>query len=65
MTLLLPFLLLTTTPSLDNDLPNYCQELSVVLAQAVKDEVITDKEAGGILNGCYRSRPKRAFSFHL
>ena len=57
MTLLLPFLLLTIPPSLDNDPPDYCQELVEVLAEAVKDKVITHKEAGGILRGCLTLTP--------
>lgn len=52
MTLLLHFLLLTTTPSLEYDPSDYCQELTQVLDEAVKDEVITYKEARGILSKC-------------
>ena len=57
MTLLLYFLLLTSIPSPDNDPPDYCQELSVELAKAVKDEVITYKEAGAILARCNTLAP--------
>jgi hypothetical protein len=52
MTLLLPFLLLITNSSPEYDPSDYCQELSVELAKAVKDEVITYKEAAGILSRC-------------
>ena len=52
MTLLLPFLLLIINPSPEYDPSDYCRELSVVLAEAVKDEVITYKEAAGILYRC-------------
>ena len=52
MTLLLPFLLLITTPTPEYDPSDYCRELTEVLAEAVKDEVITYKEAAGILSRC-------------
>ena len=57
MTLLLPFLLLLTTLSPEYDPTDYCQELSVVLADAVKDKVIGYKEAGAIIDRCYTSAP--------
>jgi len=55
MTLLLPFLLLITTPSPEYDPTDYCQELSVVLDEFVKEKVIGYKEAGGIVDRCYTS----------
>jgi hypothetical protein len=55
MTLLLPFLLLITTPSPEYDPADYCNELSVVLADAVKEKVITYKEAGAIIDRCNTS----------
>ena len=57
MTFLLPFLLLISTPSSEYDPSDYCRELTEVLSEAVKDEVITYKEAREISQGCLTTTP--------
>ena len=61
MIFLLPFLLLTS-PSPEYDPSDYRQELTEVLAEAVKDEVITYKEALAISDSCFSCTLNGCFS---
>lgn len=55
MTLLLPFLLLTTPPEYDG--PDYCTEVTQVILEAVKDKVLSDKQAQEMIGHCWTNTP--------
>lgn len=57
MTFLLSFLFLITPLSSEYEASDYCLELADVLAEAVKDEVITYKEAGEMYERCLTIAP--------
>ena len=58
MKLLLLFLLLTLPVSASEiEPPNYCVELAEVILDAVKDEVLTDKQAQDMINHCWSTAP--------